>query len=166
MPLISQTVIPALVAAVLTLAGCQTAKSTLTQDSGATPAAEVVQPVAMYVAHAQAGMGLTAVQVPDGAIYLESMPVLTRADLSDATAMIDHLERHFVGLRFTPRGAQKLATASSSNKGDMLALVIGRELVGASRIKHTLDRGMLTFETPSAAVANDLAARIRVDAPR
>ncbi|MBJ7264601.1 MAG: preprotein translocase subunit SecD [Burkholderiaceae bacterium] len=166
MLLIFRTVSPAVIAAMLTLAGCQTATSTMTDHSGTISRADTVQPVALYVAHAHAGTGWDAVPVPDGTIYLESAPVLTRADLADATAMVDHLGKHFVGLRFTLRGAQKLATASGLNKGGMLALVIGRELVGAPRIDNTLDRGMLTFETPSAAVATDLAARIRGDASR
>ena len=166
MPLIFRTVVLALIAATLTLAGCQTAKSTMTGHGGSTRSADAVSQVAMYVAHTHPGTGLDAVQVPQGTIYLESLPVLTRADLTDATAMIDHLGQHFVGLRFTPGGAQKLAAASSVNKGGMLALVIGRELVGAPRIDRTLDRGMFAFETPTAAIAADIAARVRGDAPR
>ncbi|MGN6580358.1 MAG: SecDF P1 head subdomain-containing protein [Bordetella sp.] len=121
----------------------------------------VTDPVDIYVAQSQAASGLNAVTVPGGVIYVQRIPVLTRADLTDAAAMIDQQGQHFVGLRFTDAGTRKLAAASSSNIGRMLALVVGRQLVASPRITEPLNRGVLAFGVPTQQAARDIAARIR-----
>jgi len=170
MQAISRVFVPALLAATLALSGCQTrppATDASSAQSEAPAAAErTVQAVEIYVAQTQAAPGLIAVQMPDGMLYLQGPPVLSRADLTDAAALSDHQGRNFVGLRFTPAGAQKLDAASRQNIGNMLALVIGRELMVAPRITEPLDRGIMAFGMPSATAAADLAARIRGDAAR
>jgi preprotein translocase subunit SecD len=125
-----------------------------------------VQPVQIYVAQSELGPGLTGVQVPDGVVYLQSRPVLTRADLTDAAALTDRQGQHFVGLRLTEAGAQKLTAVSRQNIGNMLAVIVGRELVASPRISQALDRGVLAFTVPTADAATNLAARIRGDAAR
>ncbi|WP_410171329.1 SecDF P1 head subdomain-containing protein [Castellaniella defragrans] len=129
-------------------------------------APRVVEPVAIYLAQSAPGDQLVAVPVPEGAIHLHARPVLAREDLTDAAALSDRQGGHFVGLRLTPAGAERLAAVSRGNAGGLLALVIGRELVAAPRIAGPLDRGILAFEVPTAEAAADLAARIRGDAAR
>lgn len=72
--------------------------------------------------------------LPDGKIYMQQQPVLTRADLTEAAALVDRQGANFVGLRFSDAGARKLNDVSSKNVGNMLALVIDRELIAAPRI--------------------------------
>ncbi|MGX5658544.1 SecDF P1 head subdomain-containing protein [Castellaniella ginsengisoli] len=165
---------PFLLAALLGLAGCQnlpSASRPASHDTGApsgqdASASRVVQPVAIYLAQSTPGDQLVAVPVPDGMVYLHARPMLAREDLTDAAALSDRQGGHFVGLRLTPAGAERLGAVSRQNIGKLLALVIGRELVAAPRISGALDRGILAFEVPSADVAADLAARIRGDAPQ
>ena len=173
MHLTTRAFLPALMAALLILSGCQNLPSASRQSAPpaagtdsetATGDTRVVQPVAIYLAQSAPDGGLVAVQVPAGAIYLHSRPILGREDLTDAAALSDRQGGHFVGLRLTPAGAERLAAVSRENVGSLLALVIGRELVAAPRIAGPLDHGILAFEVPSAAVAADLAARIRGDA--
>ena len=175
MPLTARVCLPVLLTALLTLAGCKSLPSAAPQSATDTPAASgqsagdtarVVQPVAIYLAQSAPGDQLVAVPVPDGTIYLHARPVLAREDLTDAAALSDRQGGHFVGLRLTPAGAERLTAVSRENTGNLLALVIGRELVAAPRIARPLDRGILAFEVGSAAVAADLAARIRGDAAR
>ncbi|HET8597392.1 MAG TPA: preprotein translocase subunit SecD [Castellaniella sp.] len=175
MHLTTRAFLPALLSALLILSGCQNLPSASRQSSPSTAGAgdeaangdaRVVQPVAIYLAQSAPGSGLVAVQVPAGAIYLHSRPILGREDLTDAAALSDRQGGHFVGLRLTPAGAERLGAVSRDNVGSLLALVIGRELVAAPRIAGPLDHGILAFEVPSAAVAADLAARIRGDASR
>ncbi len=175
MPLTTRALIPALLATLLTLAGCKTLPSASPQAASTTPAAasdgtagapRVVQPIAIYLAQSTPGDQRVAVPVPDGAIYLHARPVLAREDLTDAAALSDRQGGHFVGLRLTPAGAERLGAVSRQNVGGLLALVIGRELVAAPRIAGPLDRGILAFEVSSAQVAADLAARIRGDVAR
>ncbi|MFC4297760.1 preprotein translocase subunit SecD [Castellaniella hirudinis] len=176
MYLTTRAFIPTLLAALLALSGCKTLPSAAPQTTTDTPVTasgnsaagtpRVVQPIAIYLAQSAPGDQLVAVPIPDGALYLHARPVLAREDLTDAAALSDRQGGHFVGLRLTPAGAERLNAVSRQNVGSLLALVIGRELVAAPRIGGPLDRGILAFEVPSAAVAADLAARIRGDATR
>lgn len=171
MPPSTRAFFPSLLVAVLTLAGCQNMPSTSPQTSSehappSTTEAHTVQPVAIYLAQLQPGSELVTVQVPEGIIYLQPRPILTRKDLTEAAALADRQGGNFIGLRFTPEGAERLRGASQRNAGAMLALVIGRELVAAPRITEPLERGILAFKVPSAQAAESLAARIRGDSVR
>jgi preprotein translocase subunit SecD len=165
---------PVLLAVLLALAGCQNIPSASRSASTAThapastgtDATRVVQPVAIYLAQSAPGDRLVAVPVPDGTVYLHARPILAREDLTEAAALSDRQGGHFVGLRLTPAGAERLSAVSRQNIGNLLALVIGRELVAAPRISSVLDRGILAFEVPSAEAATDIAARIRGDVPQ
>src|SRR5690606_34720048 len=135
---------PALAVMSLVLAGCQTAPKK-DADAAAQPQPQATQQatvsvVEFYVAQAQGGPGLMEVKVPDGSLFMQRQPVLTRADLTEAAALVDREGQNFVGLRFTEEGARKLNDVSSQNIGNMLALVIDRELVAAPRIAEPLNR--------------------------
>ena len=164
MQLTMRKLAPALAVLTLALAGCQTppkggdAAGSATQSQPSTASA-----VEFYVAQSAQAQGLTEVKVPDGSLYIQRQPVLTRADLSEAAALVDKQGQNFVGLRFTEAGARKLNDVSSQNIGNMLALVSDRELVAAPRIAEPLYRGVLAFGVPSAQAASDIAARIRGD---
>lgn len=158
---------PALAVLTIALAGCQTSpKQAAGVDAGAS--APQTQPAAssaieFYVAQASTAPGLMEIKVPDGSLFIQRQPVLTRADLSEAAALVDRQGQNFVGLRFTEAGARKLNDVSSQNIGNMLALVIDRELVAAPRIAEPLNRGVLAFGVPSAQAASEIAAKIRGD---
>ena len=148
-------------ALLLALAGCGNVPLNDNGPQAVAAPAVVADPVDIYVAQSQSASGLNAVTVPGGVIYVQRIPVLTRADLTDAAAMVDQQGQHFVGLRFTDAGARKLAAASSNNMGRMLALVVGRQLVASPRITEPLNRGVLAFGVPTQQAALDIAARIR-----
>jgi len=160
---------PALAAITLVLAGCKTAPQK-DAASGTPPPASQAQPatasaVEFYVAQNKTGPGLMEVKIPDGSLFMQRQPVLTRGDLTEAAALVDRQGQNFVGLRFTEEGARKLNDVSSQNIGNMLALVIDRELVAAPRIAEPLNRGVLAFSVPSAQAASEIAAKIRGDQP-
>lgn len=151
-------------ALLLALAGCSNVS--LNNSNGAQPVAAqgstaVVDPVGIYIAQTEAATGLSAMTVPGGVIYMQRVPVLTRADLTDAAAMVDQHGQNFVGLRFTDAGARKLAAASADNMGRMLALVVGRQLVASPRITESLNHGVLAFGVPTQQAAMEIAAHIR-----
>jgi len=165
-----RTLAPALVVVTLALAGCKTAP-TKTSDAAATPQAgqqsatpATAARVDFYLAKREPGAGLREVSLPDGKLYLQETPVLTRADLTDAAALVDRQGQNFVGLRFSEAGTRKLTTVSTANVGSVLALVIDQELVAAPLIGEPLNRGVLAFGVPSAQAASEIAARIRGDA--
>lgn len=162
---------PALVVVTLALAGCKTAP---TKTSGDTTTPQTGQPAAttpaaaasvdFYLAQKQPAPGLREIGLPDGKLYMQTMPVLTRADLTDAAALVDRQGKNFVGLRFSEAGARKLNDVSTKNVGNMLALVIDQELVAAPLIAEPLNRGVLAFGVQSAQAASEIAAKIRGDA--
>ena len=161
---------PALVVVTLALAGCKTAP-TKTSGAAATPEAgqqsatpATASRVDFYLAKREAGPGLREISLPDGKLYLQETPVLTRADLTDAAALVDRQGQNFVGLRFSEAGTRKLTTVSTNNVGSVLALVIDQELVAAPLIGEPLNRGVLAFGVPSAQAASEIAAKIRGDA--
>ncbi|MCW0211376.1 preprotein translocase subunit SecD [Achromobacter veterisilvae] len=162
---------PALVVVTLALAGCKTAPTKTSDAASATPQAgqqsttpATASTVDFYLAHKEPGAGLREISLPDGKLYMQEVPVLTRADLTDAAALVDRQGQNFVGLRFSEAGARKLNDVSTKNVGNMLALVIDRELVAAPLIGEPLNRGVLAFGVPSAQAASEIAAKIRGDA--
>jgi len=161
---------PALVVVTLALAGCKTAP-TKSSGAAATPEAgqQTTQPatassVDFYLAQQQPAPGLREIALPDGKLYMQQTPVLTRADLTDAAALVDRQGQNFVGLRFSEAGARKLTDVSTKNVGNRLALVIDQELVAAPSIAEPLNRGVLAFGVASAQAASEIAAKIRGDA--
>jgi len=166
MQLTLRTLAPVFAVAMLALAGCQTAPTTAGKQSGGTASAasHSISPVEFYIAYSQPGDGRSPVSLPSGTLYLQQRPVLTREYLTEAAAVVDRQGQHFVGLRFNEAGTRILADVSSHNMGNMLALVVNRELVAAPSIAEPLNRGALAFSVPSAQAAIKLAAEIRGDA--
>jgi hypothetical protein len=178
-----RTLAPALLVATLALAGCQTTgKKT---DAGAqapgatqagTPAPSApsgaqapagskspaaASSVGFFIAQTDPGADLMTVKLSDGTVYVQRQPVLTRADLTEAAALVDKQGKNFVGLRFSEAGARKLTQVSTQNVGKLLVLVIDGQLVAAPRIAEPLNRGVLAFGVDSAQSASDIAARVR-----
>jgi preprotein translocase subunit SecD len=105
------------------------------------------------------------VKLTDATVYVQRQPVLTRADLTEAAALVDRQGKNFVGLRFSPEGARKLSQVSAQNVGKLLVLVINGQLVAAPRIAEPLNRGVLAFGVDTAQTATEIAARVRGEAP-
>jgi hypothetical protein len=167
-----------MLATLLALAGCQTpgkkpGTAPATAEQGGTsstaPSAPPAAPdgkaaaVGFFIAQTDNAAGLMEVKLTDGAIYVQRQPVLTRADLTEAAALVDRQGKNFVGLRFSESGAKKLADISQQNVGKLLAVVIDNQLVAAPRIAEPLNRGVLAFGVDSAQSASSIAARIRGD---
>src|SRR5690606_22741433 len=135
---------PAFAALALVPAGCKTAPTQKadTDSAGTTQPQPSQQSAAaaveFYVAQPDQAPGLMAVAIPAGALHMQGQPVPTRSALAAAAALVDRQGQNFVGLRFTEEGARKLSDISSKNIGNMLALVMDRELVAAPRIAEPL----------------------------
>jgi hypothetical protein len=181
-----RTFAPAILMATVLLAGCQTPGSKTgtasTPEQGAAPPAGATAPgaapatpapstqpaassVGFYIAQTDAAADLMQVKLSDATVYVQRQPVLTRADLTEAAALVDRQGKNFVGLRFSPEGARKLSQVSAQNVGKLLVLVINGQLVAAPRIAEPLNRGVLAFGVDTAQTATEIAARVRGDAP-
>ncbi|MEI2417113.1 preprotein translocase subunit SecD [Orrella sp. JC864] len=153
-------------ALLLALAGCQAPSDSRAGREQAQAAAAHAALVEIFVAGTQPEPGRSVLQVPDGVLYIERRPVLGREDLSEAAALQGEDGQAYLGLRFTEEGAARLAAVSRARVGSLLALVIDRELITAPEIAEPLDRGVLALAMPDAAMASELAARIRGAGPR
>jgi hypothetical protein len=180
-----RTLAPALLIATFALAGCQTTgkktdagaqapaatqggapapvtpSTTLPPAGSKSPAA--ASSIGFFIAQTDPAADLMTVKLSDGTVYVQRQPVLTRADLTEAAALVDRQGKNFVGLRFTEAGARKLTQVSTQNVGKLLVLVIDGQLVAAPRIAEPLNRGVLAFGVDSAQAASDIAARVRGD---
>ncbi|OZI20676.1 hypothetical protein CAL26_24670 [Bordetella genomosp. 9] len=177
-----RSIAPVVLMATILLAGCQTpgnkggtgstpANGAGTAAPAATPgtpapsATPAASSVGFYIAQTESAPDLMEVKLSDATVYVQRQPVLSRADLTEAAALVDRQGQNFVGLRFSPEGARKLAQVSSQNVGKLLVLVINGQLVAAPRIAEPLNRGVLAFGVDSAQTATEIAARVRGDAP-
>ena len=141
MQLTLRNMAPALMVLTLALAGCKTAPTKNAGDAAATPqtgqqqqqqqSPSATASVVEFYGQDPGRPGLTEVTLPDGKLYMEQQPVLTRADLTEAAQLVDREGNNFVGLRFSESGARKLNDISSKNVGNMLVLVLDRELIAA-----------------------------------
>jgi preprotein translocase subunit SecD len=174
-----RTLAPAMLMATVLLAGCQT-PGNKTAGGTTAPATEATTPpaapstqtpqaagpgVGFYIAQTESAPDLMEVKLSDASVYVQRQPVLTRADLTEAAALVDRQGKNFVGLRFSPEGARKLAQISTQNVGKLLVLVINGQLVAAPRIAEPLNRGVLAFGVDTPQTASEIAARVRGDAP-
>lgn len=165
-----RTLAPALLILTLALAGCQTPGKKASMAEGTTAPAATGQTapaadVGFFVAQTEPDATMMPVSLPDGDIFVQRTPVITRADLSEAAALVDRTGKNFVGLRFTESGARKLNDVSTRNVGKLLVLVIDGQIVAAPRIAEPLNRGVLAFSVDSEQTAQAIAARVRGDAP-
>src|SRR3546814_16848528 len=74
---------PALAVLTLVLAGCKTAPQKDADAAAAQPQASqsaTAAVVEFYVAQAKTGPGLMEVKIPDGSLFMQRQPVLTRGD--------------------------------------------------------------------------------------
>lgn len=91
--------------------------------------------------------------------------ILTGADLKDAGVIADELNQPMVALEFTDEGAQKFADYTRNNVGQILAIVLDKEIVSTPQIDEPITegsgviRGNFTIEE-----ANALAIQLRYGA--
>lgn len=171
-----RTFAPAILMATVLLAGCQTPGNkagtgatgvgTTPPPAGTAPSTPpAVSSVGFYLAQTESAPNLMEVKLSDATVYVQEQPVLTRADLTEAAALVDRQGKNFVGLRFSPEGARKLSQVSAENVGKLLVLIINGQLVAAPRIAEPLNRGVLAFGVDTPQTATEIAARVRGDAP-
>ena len=162
-------VVPVVLATVLGLAGCQSGlvadRSGSDHNGTATsqPTKATTPFFEIYVASLNPIAGMREFKVSDRPLYVQSVPVLVRADLESVDAMADQQGNSFVGLRFNDSGARKLESISRQYQGELLAVFVNRQLVAAPSMQVPLDRGVMAFQVGSSQDAQAIAAAIRGD---
>lgn len=148
----------------LFLAACQTvptASSKKTEtDHAVSPAASANQqatmqgaPVAVFLATHQLQPGWTPVTAPNGTLYVNPKPFLSRADLNQVKAGAADQGQGWLALGLTPEGTKKAFAVTSEHPGKGLALVIGRTMMPLMRYSAPIQDGQLIFHVSNEANA-------------
>lgn len=70
--------------------------------------------------------------------------VLTGADLSNADAQLDNLNRAFVAFEMTPEGGERLGAHTAANIGRFLTIVLDKQVISSPRIQAAIsDAGVI-----------------------
>jgi len=91
--------------------------------------------------------------------------VMTGADLQDAGVVADELNQPMVALEFTDQGAQTFADYTRNNVGQILAIVLDKEIISLPRIDEPIIEGNAVIRGDfSIEEANALAVQLRYGA--
>lgn len=90
-------------------------------------------------------------------VYAQQTPIVVGTDIKMAVAMKDAAGYFFVGIQLNDSGARKLAQASPSMVGKLLALVVDGRLYGMALIDGPIDKGMFAMATADRNAAFALA---------
>ena len=154
-------------ASLVMLAACQTTPRTSGTTSSSVPAAQAPAtatpaptaptqqdrqqassqgaPVAVFLADTVAQAGWTPVTVPDGSLYINPEPVVTRADLTGIQAGSNNEGDGLLALELNEAGKQRVNDITGKNPNKRLALVVGRTMLAAPSYTTAVSSGQLVF---------------------
>lgn len=156
----------AVVASLLLLAACQSmpakkgasasspAQATATtqpETSGATKPETTLREtnhgalVAVYLADTQQQAGWTEVKLKSGVLYVNPMPVITRADLSNIRAGASKEGVGLLALGLNEAGQSKILDVTTQNPNRRLALVVGHTMLSAPSYTTPITSDQLVF---------------------
>ena len=145
------------------LAGCQqmpqkTQSSALTQpppvmqrsaqSQSAAPAAQQAR-VDFRLAQPAKAAGLSELKFPDGSLWYNPQPVLTRADLSSVEPRRTADGHPYIRFKFSALGAQKLAAVTKRYSGKLLVLTLNNSLASVYSIGQPIQSGVLDIGVKS-----------------
>lgn len=122
--------------------------------------------VRVMLARTQSAQGLTALQLQNGTVWYDAQPVLTRADLAQATALRGSDNHGIVRLTFNAVGARKLALIAQRFQGNYLVLFVGDRAVSVPRVTATMAQGALDVVVGTPAQALQITQAINGGAVR
>lgn len=109
---------------------------------------------------------VTDVITPTNSLLDQVWPtVLTGAELKSANVTTDQYSQYIVGLQFTSDGASKFSEYTGQHIGDVLAIILDKEVISVPTIESKIDggeaviTGQFTYEE-----ANQLAVKLRYGA--
>lgn len=94
---------------------------------------------------------------PPPPLVLFAAPLLTGADLADATASVDELGQPLVSLEFTPTGARRFEAITAAAVGRRLAIVIDGEVESAPTVRAPISGGVAQIQLDPGHDAEDAA---------
>lgn len=155
-----------LIGAMSLLSACNepadSSKASTDDGTALTPKQQVINlpAVDFRVAQEPEGKGLYTLTLPELTLHYLPTPVLSRADLADATPMRTEQGQAYVSLRFTSKGAEKLSRISRQYQGMWLIFTINNELIGLPRLENPVTDGVLNLTMSSEQRAVQVVAAI------
>ncbi len=102
---------------------------------------------------------------PDAPGAIVWRTVMTGADLRTAAASTDELGGYIVQFELTPSGAETFATFTANNVGNILAIVLDKEVISAPQIQGAIPNGQGFIQGNfTLEEANNLAVQLRYGA--
>lgn len=146
--------------AAILLAACQPLKPQQVPAAAPAPAAAQPQPAPaadFRLVQAQPAPQLQSIRVRGQVLYMQSAPVLTRADLARVTPMKTKEGAAFLRLQFTPEGAGKLGEITRRNVGNWLLFTVNNQFVELPRIGGPVANGVIDIGMGSEQNAINVA---------
>ncbi|WP_237172992.1 SecDF P1 head subdomain-containing protein [Paracandidimonas lactea] len=122
-----------------------TAPASAQQQPAPQPAARQGAPVAVFLADTAVQTGWTPVDIPDGKLYVNPQPVITRADLSGVQAGTNKAGDGLLALGLNEEGKRKIVDITTKNPNKRLALVVGRTMLAAPGYSTPVNTEHLVF---------------------
>jgi preprotein translocase subunit SecD len=114
--------------------------------------------VEFRLAQDEAGPGLEAATVPPRGerVYLHKEPIITNGDIIEAHAREGQfLGQHEVDVVFTKKAAERMAAATESNVGRLMAILINGKIISAARIQARIyDKAVISIGTTKREAEN------------
>ena len=118
------------------------------QQQAAAPAAQQTR-VDFRLAQRAKAAGLSELKFPDGSLWYNPQPVLTRADLSGVEPRRTADGHPYLRFTFSALGAQKLAALTKQYRGRLLVLTLNNSLESVYAIGQPIQSGVLDIGVKS-----------------
>jgi preprotein translocase subunit SecD len=150
-------------------AQAQTQAPAMPQPETTLQAQQQGAPVAVYLADTTLQAGWTPVTIQSGTLYVNSAPVVTRADLTGVQAGASKQGEGLLALQLNEEGRRKVMDITTKNPNKRLALVVGRTMLAAPGYTTPVSSEHLIFavgtEENATAAARAIAGVPADDVP-
>lgn len=98
-------------------------------------------------------------------VFVAETPVVTSADLSEVSVVVTDLGMPALHLRLCAEGGRRLAQFTVSNRGRLMAIVIGKRVLSVPRIVGRVERAVEVGGGLTMEEAQRMARDIRNELP-
>ncbi len=117
--------------------------------------------ITLHLAQQQQEEGLVDVNVGDGTLYALPQPVITQAQMSGVSPVVDQGGSSHILFRMNEDGAQRLNAITEQARGHYLLLSVNGQLVSLAQITDTISDGTLLVPTQNEAHSSEIIQMMR-----
>src|SRR5690625_2084452 len=117
--------------------------------------------ITLHLAQQQQEEGLVDVNVGEGMLYALPQPVITQAQMSGVSPVVDQGGSSHILFRMNEDGAQRLNAITEQARGHFLLLSVNGQLVSMAQITDTISDGTLLVPTQNEAHSGEIIQMMR-----